>query len=205
VGKFDWAEIEKDWKSGAYESLKEFAAQKGLNYDYLRKKAAGWGKDKITENAQKSHKSHTKKVTKKAGRKKKIVDYEELEDKINEYFEWCDKQKEVIKTDKGVKVIHKPYTISGLCVCLDIDKSTLLRWENEEQFCNTIKKAKMRIENWIEEKSLTGELNPTVSIFNLKNNFKWRDKDENTKNTLSDELEKSIQEVWQRRKKIVTS
>ena len=73
---------------------------------------------------------------------------------------------------------EKPYTITGLCLYLDIDRSTLLRYEEKEEYCNTIKRAKNRIENYVEENSLKGLLNPTVSIFNLKNNFGWKDKQE---------------------------
>ncbi len=73
---------------------------------------------------------------------------------------------------------EKPYTITGLCLYLDIDRVTLLRYEKQAEFCSTIKRAKNRVENYVEEMSLIGKLNPTVSIFNLKNNFNWKDKTE---------------------------
>lgn len=105
------------------------------------------------------------KLKNKGGRPKKYSEVELLERKINEYFEMCD--------EKG-----KPYTITGLCLYLDIDRATLLRYEEREEFRNTIKRAKNKIENYVEENSLLGKLNPTVSIFNLKNNFGWKDKQE---------------------------
>lgn len=111
-----------------------------------------------------------------SGRPPKFKNNATLSKKINEYFKWCDGQKEVIVTDKGTKVIYKPYTVSGLCLYLDICRDTLCEYEKLEKFSDTIKKAKNRIENWIEEHSLNGDLNPTVSIFNLKNNFGWKDK-----------------------------
>lgn len=101
----------------------------------------------------------------KGGRPKKYSEVEQLQKKINEYFKMCDEK-------------EKPYTITGLCLYLDIDRSTLLRYEEKEEYCNTIKRAKNRIENYVEENSLKGLLNPTVSIFNLKNNFGWKDKQE---------------------------
>lgn len=101
----------------------------------------------------------------KGGRPKKYSETEVLEQKINEYFDMCE--------EKG-----KPYTITGLCLYLDVDRVTLLRYEEKQEFCNTIKRAKNKIENYIEEHSITGDLNPTVSIFNLKNNFGWKDKTE---------------------------
>lgn len=101
----------------------------------------------------------------KGGRPRKYSEQEVLQTKIDEYFNMCD--------DK-----EKPYTITGLCLYLDIDRVTLLRYEEKEEFCSTIKRAKNRVENYVEEMSLIGKLNPTVSIFNLKNNFNWKDKQE---------------------------
>lgn len=113
------------------------------------------------------------------GRPPKYTAKEELAKKINEYFEWCDSQKKIITTEKGgVSIIYKPYTITGLCVYLGITRETLCQYEKKPEFSDTIKNAKLKIENWVEEKSLTGDLNPTVSIFNLKNNFGWKDKQE---------------------------
>lgn len=107
--------------------------------------------------------------------------YDNAEDfakKVDEYFTWCDSQLRIVETDKGTKFIAKPYTVSGLCLYLDICRDTLCEYEKIEMFSDTVKRAKYKIENWIEEKSLQGELNPTVSIFNLKNNFGWKDKQE---------------------------
>ncbi len=101
----------------------------------------------------------------KGGRPRKYSKQEVLQTKIDEYFKMCDEK-------------EKPYTITGLCLYLDIDRSTLLRYEEKEEYCNTIKRAKNRVENYVEEMSLIGKLNPTVSIFNLKNNFNWKDKTE---------------------------
>jgi hypothetical protein len=113
-----------------------------------------------------------------AGRYPKYQTLEELASKIDEYFNWCDKQCQVIKDDKGTKTIKKPYTISGLCLYLDITRETLCEYQKLEVFSDTIKKAKHKVENYVEENSLNGNLNPTVSIFNLKNNFGWKDKQE---------------------------
>jgi len=52
-----------------------------------------------------------------------------------------------------------------------------------------IKKAKNKIENWLEEHSLSGDTNPAVSIFNLKNNFKWTDKTETDITSKGDKIE----------------
>lgn len=107
------------------------------------------------------------------GRPKKYETQDQLSKKIDDYFNMCDK---TIMSDKTL--ITKPYTISGLCLYLDICRDTLCEYEKQAEFSDTIKKAKQRVESYIEEHSLTGELNPTVCIFNLKNNFGWKDRTE---------------------------
>ena len=86
-----------------------------------------------------------------------------METKIDAYFE-----------DKK----NIPYTITGLAVWLDCDRQTLLNYQEKEQFFGTIKKAKTRIEADIERCALLGLYNPTFSIFNMKSNFGWHDKQE---------------------------
>jgi hypothetical protein len=98
-----------------------------------------------------------------SGRPKLYKSAKPMKIKIDEYFECC-------------KHEHRPYTISGLCLHLGMTRETLRMYENDEIFSDTIKAAKCRVENYIEEKSLTGEINTTASIFNLKNNFGWSDR-----------------------------
>ena len=75
--------------------------------------------------------------------------------------------------------MHRPYTITGLALFLDMDRQTLLRYEKEyeDDFCYTIKKAKERVQEFVEcclfRKGITAGV-----IFNLKNNFGWQDKQE---------------------------
>jgi hypothetical protein len=113
---------------------------------------------------------------------------QEFADKIESYFEWCDGQKTILYNDAGqvVKVIEKPYTITGLCVYIGTSKETLREYMLREEFVDAIKKAKLRIENYCEEGSLTGRLNTIASIFNLKNNFDWKDKQEIEVNDITD-------------------
>lgn len=112
------------------------------------------------------------------GRPVKYKNNSTLSKKIDEYFKWCDEKKQIIIAEKVNKVIYKPYTVSGLCLYLGICRDTLCEYEKNPKFSDTVRRAKNRIENWIEEHSLNGDLNPTISIFNLKNNFGWRDKQE---------------------------
>lgn len=66
-------------------------------------------------------------------------------------------------------------TIIALCRYLDIDRSTLIEYEKISEFSNTIKKAKEKIEDYL-ERQLSRKDQVTGIIFNLKNNFNWKDK-----------------------------
>jgi len=113
------------------------------------------------------------------GRPRKFKSVESMEAMINAYFIMCDESKVVSTDTKGkTSIRYKPYTISGLCLFLDLTYEGLLEYQAREEYSETIKKAKKRVENWIEEHSINGDLNPAVSIFNLKNNFGWKDKTE---------------------------
>ena len=96
------------------------------------------------------------------GRPMKFKTPEEIELKANEYFEMCDKE-------------HRPYTITGLAIALDTDRQTLINYTNKEEFFDTIKRVKQRVENYAEEKLFNGQSTAGV-IFNLKNNYGWVDK-----------------------------
>lgn len=104
------------------------------------------------------------------GRPRKYKTVAEVEKIINEYFDKCDKD-------------GKPYTVTGLAIELDMSRKMLLEYcdrvdENGDSFRNSIKKAKDRCEAKIEEGLLSGKYNATGAIFNLKNNYGWKDKQE---------------------------
>lgn len=128
------------------------------------------------------------------GRPYKYKDLNEFNKKVEEYFKECDSK--MVVTEKTIFI--KPYTVTGLCLYLDICRDTLIEYEKREGFVDTIKRAKNRIENNIEENSLNGILNSTVSIFNLKNNFGWKDKtevDSNVNAKFNITLEEYLKEV----------
>lgn len=67
-------------------------------------------------------------------------------------------------------------TILGMCRFLGIHRETLLNYEKENKdFFDTIKGAKGRIEEYLEN-GLYRKDQVTGIIFNLKNNFGWKDK-----------------------------
>ena len=98
-----------------------------------------------------------------AGRPLKYDDVDKLEEDIKGYFSIKDAE-------------EKPYTMSGLAYHLGMDRRTLLNYSKKEEFFPTIKKAMDRVEMWWEE-NLHGN-SVTGTIFNLKNNFGWKDKSE---------------------------
>lgn len=111
------------------------------------------------------------------GRPRKFNTAEELEAKINEYFDLLDDSKET-KKEKGVHTIHRDVvpTITGLCLFLGFeDRSSFYNYEDEGEFSYTIKRARMAIENHYEQ-NLSGSAS-SGSIFALKN-FGWKDKQE---------------------------
>lgn len=100
----------------------------------------------------------------KGGRPLKYETVEELDEAINKYFADCD-------------MLEEPYTITGLALALDVDRRTLTNYSNKEEFFPTIKRAKLKVENYL-EKRLIKDTSTTGIIFNLKNNFDWKDKQE---------------------------
>lgn len=97
------------------------------------------------------------------GRPKLYNDVNKLEKDIDAYFKMCDKK-------------DKPYTMSGLALALDMSRQSLINYSKEEKFFDTIKKAKQKVEAQLEENALSNKTNSVFTIFNLKNNFNWKDK-----------------------------
>jgi hypothetical protein len=51
-------------------------------------------------------------------------------------------------------------------------------FKNCQEISESIKRIKQKFENRINTGALKGKLNATMAIFNLKNNYDWRDKNE---------------------------
>ena len=119
----------------------------------------------------------------KVGRPRSFNSVEEVEQRINDYFNYCEEN-------------EKPYTMSGLALYLDIDRKTLVNYSKEEEYFPTIKKARDRVQSQLEENALLGKGNAVFTIFNLKNNFGWKDQVEVEHKDLSklDELLKGIRD-----------
>jgi hypothetical protein len=98
----------------------------------------------------------------KGGRPLKFKTVEELQSAIDKYFSSCNEETE-------------PMTITGLAIALDTDRKTLCNYEDKPEFFDTIKMAKLRVENAYEKRLV--KRGNGGDIFALKN-FNWVDKQE---------------------------
>lgn len=120
------------------------------------------------------------------GRPRKWESAEGLQTALDEYFALCDagKPSEVVSQGRVVKYNERiPYTVTGLCIVLDCQRSTLIEYGDgkyddvDPDFSNIVKKAKLKVLDQIEHNLYNGK--PAAgAIFSLKNNNGWRDKTE---------------------------
>jgi hypothetical protein len=120
--------------------------------------------------------------------------------------------KEIDITDENGKAVYlmrqvKPFTITGLAYFLDTTRETLMDYESEkyddkdksaeenQKFSDTVRKCKLMIHAYAEEQLFIGK-NPNGAMFNLKNNWKWKD-ESIVKNTDIDneELNEKLKEI----------
>lgn len=104
----------------------------------------------------------------KGGRPMKYETLPELQKAVDAYF--LDEDMLAERNNWKLPV----YTMSGLALYLGIDRQTLLNYSNNEKFFDTIKIAREKVQFMVERRALAG-LGTTGAIFNLKNNFGWKD------------------------------
>ena len=106
---------------------------------------------------------------------------EDLAGAIDDYFDYCDNRtRSVYIKDLGDNMeisSPAPYTMSGFARRLGMDRDTLLRYSKNDEFYGTVKAARERVQEDVETR-LMETSNQSGAIFNLKNNFGWRDKTE---------------------------
>ena len=131
-------------------------------------------------------------VMRTSGRPKKYKSKKALYEAVEDYFAsiCCtitvhNEIGDVVVNDLGDPIIQKKYvvppTISGLCLRLGIDRRTWNNYCDEKlhpEFQIITSTAKARIEAWLEEELICREKNVRGVIFNLQNNFGWREKKE---------------------------
>jgi hypothetical protein len=97
------------------------------------------------------------------GRPKLFKSDEELQAAVNEYFEG-------LKTPDGDP---EPPTMAGLADHLGMTRQTLVNYGKDDEFFYTVRGARAKVETFLERRLY--EASPTGAIFNLKNNFGWKD------------------------------
>ena len=97
------------------------------------------------------------------GRPHKFQNVEELQQKIDAYFD---------SFKEGGENSGKPVTVTGLALALDTSRETLCDYQEKDEFSDALKKAKLRCEQYAEQRLYEGAA--TGPIFALKN-FGWKD------------------------------
>lgn len=122
----------------------------------------------------------------KVGRPLLFQSVEELDQKINEYFESRAPHvvKKLVKRTKAdggsywaedeVMSDQRPVTITGLAVYLGTTRKTLLGYKEREEFLPSIASALARCEEYGESQLYEGNANGAK--FSLQNNYGWVDK-----------------------------
>lgn len=111
---------------------------------------------------------------------------EEIQEKIDKYFEECegkvleDKDGNPILNKYGGVIIigSKPPTVTGLALALGFStRQSLLNYQAQDEFLDTITRAKSRVEQYAEERLFDRDGSHGAQ-FSLRNNFKgWKSKD----------------------------
>lgn len=117
---------------------------------------------------------------KAVGRPPKYKNKEEIETKIQAYFEKC--EGEILRDDEGdiiydkfghpVILNRKPPTVTGLALALGFaSRQALLNYQGKKEFNDTITRAKSYIEQYAEERLFDRD-GVNGAKFSLINNFK---------------------------------
>ncbi len=122
---------------------------------------------------------------KKTGRPLIFKTKEEMQEKIDAYFEECKGRPLVddegnVMTDKNGRPIildAKPLTITGLALALGLNsRQALLNYQGRKEFNDTITRAKAKVEQYAEER-LFDKDGANGAKFSLANNFEgWKEK-----------------------------
>lgn len=125
------------------------------------------------------------------GRPPKYKTVEELQAKIDEYFAGCtvefakDQSGGLVFNQKGDPVVirrNNP-TVTGLALHLGFtSRQALLNYQAKKDFVDAVSRAKLRIENFIEQATIDPTIRPQGPIF-LLYNFGWKSPTQNREDT----------------------
>lgn len=115
---------------------------------------------------------------------------EEIQEKIDKYFSDC--EGEVLKDEQGTPILNKyggviimgskPPTVTGLALALGFStRQSLLNYQAQDEFLDTITRAKSRVEQYAEERLFDRD-GSNGAQFSLKNNFKGWNADKKEEN-----------------------
>lgn len=119
------------------------------------------------------------------GRPLKFPTVESLSYQIDRYFNSISYD-EIASNEAGAPVVNRdgveavktvyisPPSVLGLCLHLGISRESLLDYEIREGFSDTVKSAKLKVEQYLADQ-LHRPTQVAGIIFNLKNNFGWKD------------------------------
>lgn len=124
-------------------------------------------------------------MAEKVGRPPMYESKEEIQEKIDKYFEDCkgtvltNKDGDILVDKNGLPIVinEKPLTITGLAIALGFNsRQTLLNYQGKEEFMDTITRAKAKVEQYAEER-LFDKDGANGAKFSLANNFEgWKEK-----------------------------
>lgn len=100
----------------------------------------------------------------KGGKPRIFNTVEELEQKINEFYDYCESHEETL-------------TFERLATFIGVDRKTIYNYRQRDEYLPTFKKVQERILADIMSKGLGNKINPTFGIFCLKN-YGYTDKQE---------------------------
>ena len=123
-----------------------------------------------------------------AGRPKKYT-RKKLEKAVKEYFNSIsctryarDDIGNPILNDDGEPITYRAYivppSISALCLYLDIEKRTWANYAEDPDMAPVVENTKAQIEAYLEEQLTIREKGVQGIIFNLQNNYGWKNKQE---------------------------
>lgn len=125
------------------------------------------------------------------GRPPKFSSVDGMQEKIDAYFDQCDGT--LLQDAEGNPILSKygetvyinrhPPTITGLALALGFNgRRQMLDYQGKKDFCNTITRAKARVEQYAEER-LYDRDGQRGAEFSLRCNFRWRTEEEQDRET----------------------
>jgi len=121
-------------------------------------------------------KTNRTKQSRRCARNHQEPTYAAFASAVKDYFEQCDSTREKIVLKNGGITYHQiPYTLAGLASHLNIDTATLVRYcngsypgRNRKRIQTLLRTAATRVERYVVERALLGELNNAVAAMLLK-------------------------------------